>query len=503
MAGRLAVLLKKINPDLQEGIGNVNDILVTNNYGKAQKHIEDIRQKQDKVKKFTVYNYALNNTNLAPEDYYKTDKGFELNEGYETSKAYQDYVKAIDENNKTTGNIKAPDPTEFKSFVTQKPEYYEELYKNGQLKQNKVPLTTDELKLKMYEKAGIKPEDIGWFSEMSNTFDPNAENRRLNELIINKTPQLTSIYGKLGDKYAQLFAREVSQYLNQPQNFENPLSKSKPSEWELTENNGKYYWTTDIFDPKKQEWTKKITRIETDKKIIDEWDRKHSAKPKDIADYTAKELRDMDFDKLISTFNPESELKPHFDDFSPEIQNKLYEMFPKWKEEDDFQAQLDNKKLNGTRNKRKRSSGTGKISPEKANILSAIQTASKIGMGNKGVDWTKWKIKDKKPYTKAMDYLRNATGLEDKDIWDMIGNYEKTGKMDWDKLNTNDEEIDSEEIDDITPQDEIDWFDDKFDNASGTTKKTLYYRHFRDNAKTQKAKDYADKKYLKHIGINR
>lgn len=421
----LTQIVTAYQPMIQDIFGNLSDIRAKRGYKDALQEMAGFQNERDEYFRYKDIAARLANTPLSDEDLYNTQTGFDSNKlsltaksELESTNAWQDYIKYNDsvskqnEINKEQG-LTEQKPIGFQDFVLKNDAHKQEFTGLGFLKNFKTPKTSEEIYANKMKKSGLTPEDFSFYQEYSRkNFSPDRFNQEVVNQIYARQPNMIST-GKLGSGLFDLYGRQMSQLMIQrpkvntkihngyvinfddygnivskqkidddKNNSEDPIANSNPKDWQVEQAGDDYFYVADVFD-KNKGWTVQRMRRLTNQEIND----------------YKQGLADEESHR--------------------------------------------NKKTG----KRSKGSGKGRMNPEQQYLLSAVKTLSKIGQSNKTKGgWDKWSKEDKQEYLDAAKYLEETTGLTGKALWDAVGYYEKTGKLDSRLFDI--EEDDNEQIDD-------------------------------------------------------
>jgi hypothetical protein len=345
MAGRFVEILRRSNPVLDSLLGNLADLRVKKSYNEAIDEIEGkFRKEKTDYDKYLSYSEKLANTNLNPDEFIKTvpvidpltntqdwnitaDKTKLDDPNSEISKTLNEYYKTIEGKELSTEQQQQG----FKEYVKANPEIYKKLHQNNHITPlNKTePLSEQEITNKYYQKAGITDNNEQQWYENYRKSNPNVQNynERLLNFVYGKYQDLYSP-GSLGDSYFKLFGNIANQYLINPKQEElDPLANIKPKEWTKEKVNNVWYWKADVYNKKTRQWEKRIVRPLSEQEIKDET----VEKKKKLDEMTPIEFSALTYEDIIKNYG-KAEIYGSLADFSNDIREKLFTIYPEWKE---------------------------------------------------------------------------------------------------------------------------------------------------------------------------
>lgn len=215
MPGALDKFLGLYGGDVQELLGNVSDLHVTDNYREAMDKLNSMDAEKERVAKFyDMYNRLQGvDDNMVPKEREIEEQSFNYDDprmyqsDNELNKRYADYVE----------NYKKVNPDKevmaFDKYVEAIPGLKDQLsvegyYKTGKTKQS---LTPEERQAEKYRLAGFEEQDIADYEQMLNEkLNQDDYNRKLQNLVYKYYPMLTS-QGSKKDQMAKLFEKQAGE----------------------------------------------------------------------------------------------------------------------------------------------------------------------------------------------------------------------------------------------------------------------------------------------------
>ena len=211
-----AGVVRRINPLIDSVLGQVDDIMVDNNYQRVKKRLDEFEgQRQSLGRKNMLdmrYNDALMQLQSNPDALYK-DKVFldKTSPDFQQHEAFTRYnnYKAMQDPNALGPDGKPVAPMSIDDFINSDnvpSTVKEDLIAKGLLQQSKVQLDDNELQNLITTTAGLTAEDIAFRNEMNaKNLNTKDYNREVAKYIQNSEGDLTS-RGRLANS---LFKRTV------------------------------------------------------------------------------------------------------------------------------------------------------------------------------------------------------------------------------------------------------------------------------------------------------
>ena len=204
-----AGVVRRINPLIDSVLGQVDDIMVDNNYQRVKKRLDEFEgQRQSLVRKNMLdmrYNDALMQLQSNPDALYKDkvflDKTSPAFQQHEAFTRYNNY-KAMQDPNALGPDGKPVAPMSIDDFINSDnvpSTVKEDLIAKGLLQQSKVQLDDNELQNLITTTAGLSAEDIAFRNEMNAKNLSAADyNRAVRNYVMESQGDLTS-RGRLAD----------------------------------------------------------------------------------------------------------------------------------------------------------------------------------------------------------------------------------------------------------------------------------------------------------------
>lgn len=232
-------------PQVQKLIGNIDDVVSINDFDKAMEKLNKLKQFKSDVDRFNKLKnkfFAVDKSKIPTTrdideeginpDYFDILPDEMIPQQLKEYKMYQDRLKGED------GKL-IKEPVSFNDYLKQVPGFYDDLKVKhpGAFTVNKkqVPLTDEEMQAEYNKLTGLSDEDIQFYMANKDVFTPSENNRYLEELIRQETPNLVS-RGNLGNTLAERFQNEAMM---------NALNTKQPEYKYHFDNNGNMIY----FDP--------------------------------------------------------------------------------------------------------------------------------------------------------------------------------------------------------------------------------------------------------------
>lgn len=245
MAGLIDELMQRYGPDIQEAIGNVEDLQRFSSFKDASKYLSGKRQQRESVQRMGDILNRLESVDLNQVPLEKNVEQVDINTNHpdfiapelsqnEAVKQWGAYKKRFEEKNEDGSPKIQGEPMDFKSFLNYYPELAGTLPEQYYTKSNQtVEMTPEEQKIAAYKLAGLNDEDIAWYEQNKKTVQSRDEyNQMVKGYLDQIIPQVQSRYGKMGDVYAkQLLSQGTDMIIPEP------VAKSK--DWVFEYKDGK------------------------------------------------------------------------------------------------------------------------------------------------------------------------------------------------------------------------------------------------------------------------
>lgn len=299
---------------LKNIFNNVSDIIVRDNYEDALKQLQPFRQaKQDRDRYYSL-SEKINNVdfNKIPTTKQLDTEGIDTNsyafQNLADTEAYKTFYDAYKKKNPTYDGKTPIDIKEFNNYLNEYPEYRNELREKGIFKPMKETVKRDdnEILSDIYANAGMTPDDVSFYNSYKTKVDSEItrQNQQLAQFVNTWTPYLISS-GELGKTDLDLLTKQAAAYgLQKPEAIKYEYKTVGNNLVKINPTNGKY----------------EIIQIPTTGK----------EKKQSLNDLSANDLKKLTFDDLMKY--PTQEIYNHIGDYSKEIQDKIYEQYPDWKD---------------------------------------------------------------------------------------------------------------------------------------------------------------------------
>jgi len=212
--------------------GGLDNIVATTNYNEIMDKFNEIEKNQNEANRFQTINRKLLNTQLNDEDLIKTNDVFNAQGDYQKTKSYKDWQVMFPKE----GQMQMS----YQDFLTKNKDNYTDDYGLA-FTTNKTPLSADEITAKRFQKAGLNPNDIMFYSDyLKRKGDiPVDFNKDLTSLLANSMYGLHS-RGSEGDRLLNLATQRAAGLMQKA---------PKPIEWGIYTDGNKNVWQYDKNNP--------------------------------------------------------------------------------------------------------------------------------------------------------------------------------------------------------------------------------------------------------------
>ena len=126
----------------------------------------------------------------------------------------------------------------------------------------------------------------------------------------------------------------------------------------------------------------------------------------------------------------------------------------------------------------------------------AISKLSAIGLKNSATPFDSWDEKDRKEYLEYATALQKQFNLSSDDVHRLVGEFEKTGKVDINSLGIDNAEDTGDEY-----ADNYEYIDDVFSSDLSEAEMKAILKQITSQDIPEEEKDYARSKYLEGVGV--
>ena len=433
MPGRVAEALRRSSPLIDEILGNRDDIRVKKNLAEAYAELKPYEQEYNDQQKFRkmsqqVYSVKLDNTDKVKQvpDWNITGNDESLGKTNALTK-FKEYLDTPEA--KTSGA--GYDNVSLKKYLTDNPEHMAELQAQNLVSPTTrlEAVTNDELKARIYQKAGFTPEDMQFYdSRKSKAPNSDEHNNRLLNMIYGKHADLVSrgglksslwdLYGKRAERLAMTTPKFGFQKIGDKlykYDDQGNMELVDGGEKEKTIQDIRSMSDNDLINSTPEQLKSYYSVLNGKQKQLAKELYPSLEGTTDMADLTAEQLGKLSYDDLVKKYSTK-EIYGIIEDVAPDVRAKLYEKYPEWKPDP-------TKSRTGRTGRRSSSLNT---SIDSKVLKSNIDYLSKTEIKNKGKTPDD---KTKKAYTDKFNQVKQQTGLSDKIIHEILDDYKKTGKL--------------------------------------------------------------------------